>query len=37
LKTAKLELPENPTASLTGFMANMNAIASATFTVSFGR
>jgi Raf kinase inhibitor-like YbhB/YbcL family protein len=37
LKVAKLELPENPTASLTGFMTNMNAIASATFTASYGR
>jgi Raf kinase inhibitor-like YbhB/YbcL family protein len=37
LKVAKLELPENPTASLTGFIANMNAISSASFTANYGR
>ena len=37
LKVAKLELPENPTASLTGFMTNMNALGSATFTATYGR
>jgi Raf kinase inhibitor-like YbhB/YbcL family protein len=37
LKVAKLEIPDNSTASLTGFMANMNAIASASFTANYGR
>lgn len=37
LKVAKLELPENPTASLTGFMTNINALGSATLTASYGR
>ncbi|WP_324134773.1 YbhB/YbcL family Raf kinase inhibitor-like protein [Bosea sp. (in: a-proteobacteria)] len=37
LKTEKLELPPNPTASLTGFVVNMNAIASASFTATYGR
>jgi Raf kinase inhibitor-like YbhB/YbcL family protein len=37
LKIAKLELPETPTASLAGFMTNMNALGSATFTATYGR
>jgi Raf kinase inhibitor-like YbhB/YbcL family protein len=37
LKVEKLELPANPTASLTGFMVNMNAIAKTTFTGTYGR
>jgi len=37
LKVAKLELPANATASLTGFTVNGNALAKATFTGSFGR
>jgi Raf kinase inhibitor-like YbhB/YbcL family protein len=37
LKVAKLELPENPTASLTGFMTNVNALGSASLTVVYGR
>jgi Raf kinase inhibitor-like YbhB/YbcL family protein len=37
LKVGKLELPPNPTASLTGFMTNINAISSATFTATYGR
>ena len=37
LKTAKLELPPNPTASLAGFIVNMGAIASASFTATYGR
>ena len=37
LKTERLELPPNPTASLTGFIVNMNAIASASFTATYGR
>jgi Raf kinase inhibitor-like YbhB/YbcL family protein len=37
LKTEKLELPPNPTASLTGFVVNMNAIGSASFTATYGR
>jgi Raf kinase inhibitor-like YbhB/YbcL family protein len=37
LKVAKLELPENPTASLTGFMTNANALGSASLTAVYGR
>jgi Raf kinase inhibitor-like YbhB/YbcL family protein len=37
LKVEKLELPENPTASLTGFMTNMNALGSASLTSVYGR
>ena len=37
LKVEKLELPLDPTASLTGFMINQNAIAKATFTGLYGR
>jgi Raf kinase inhibitor-like YbhB/YbcL family protein len=37
LKVAKLELPANATASLTGFMVNSNMLAKATFTGMFGR
>ena len=37
LKVAKLELPENPTASLTGFMTNANALGNATLTATYGR
>jgi Raf kinase inhibitor-like YbhB/YbcL family protein len=37
LKMPKLELPENPTASLTGFITNMNALGSASLTAVYGR
>jgi Raf kinase inhibitor-like YbhB/YbcL family protein len=37
LKVPKLELPENPTASLTGFMTNMNALGSSSLTAVYGR
>ena len=37
LKVDKLELPANPTASLTGFMVNMNALGKASFTGLHGR
>lgn len=37
LKVDKLELPANPTASLTGFMVNGNAIGKAKFTATYGR
>ncbi|MBI3286154.1 MAG: YbhB/YbcL family Raf kinase inhibitor-like protein [Burkholderiales bacterium] len=37
LKTAKLDLPANATASLAGFMVNMNSIATASFTGLYGR
>jgi phosphatidylethanolamine-binding protein (PEBP) family uncharacterized protein len=37
LKVVELELPENPTASLTGFMTNMNALGSASLTAVYGR
>jgi Raf kinase inhibitor-like YbhB/YbcL family protein len=37
LKVEKLELPKNPTASLAGFMTNMNALDSAAFTATYGR
>jgi len=37
LKVDKLELPQNPTASLVGFMVNANAIAKARFTGLYGR
>jgi Raf kinase inhibitor-like YbhB/YbcL family protein len=37
LKVAKLELPANATASLTGFMVNANALAQATLTGRYGR
>ncbi len=36
LKVDKLPLPPNPTASLAGFIANANAIGSATFTATYG-
>jgi len=35
LKVDKLPLPPNPTASLAGFIANANAIGSATFTATY--
>jgi Raf kinase inhibitor-like YbhB/YbcL family protein len=37
LSVEKLAMPENPTASLTGFMTNLNALASASFTATYGR
>jgi Raf kinase inhibitor-like YbhB/YbcL family protein len=37
LKVEKLELPENPTASFTGFITNMNALGSASLTAVYGR
>ncbi|HUN92939.1 MAG TPA: YbhB/YbcL family Raf kinase inhibitor-like protein [Burkholderiaceae bacterium] len=37
LKVEKLDLPPNPTASLTGFMVNANTLAKATFTGRYGR
>ncbi len=37
LKVPHLDLPQGATASLTGFMVNMNALAKATFTGRFGR
>ncbi len=37
LKVDKLELPANPTASLTGFMVNMNSLGKASFTGRYGR
>jgi Raf kinase inhibitor-like YbhB/YbcL family protein len=37
LKVDKLELPANPTASLTGFMVNMNSLGKATFSAKYGR
>jgi Raf kinase inhibitor-like YbhB/YbcL family protein len=37
LKIEKLELPANATASLTGFMVNMNSLAKASFTALYGR
>ncbi len=37
LKVDKLELPDNPTASLTGFMVNGNTIGKAKFTATYGR
>lgn len=37
LKTEKLDLPANATASLAGFMVNMNSIAKASFTGMYGR
>jgi Raf kinase inhibitor-like YbhB/YbcL family protein len=37
LKVEKLELPTNATASLAGFMINMNALAKASFTAQYGR
>lgn len=37
LKTEKLELPANATASLGGFMINMNAIGKAMLTGKYGR
>ena len=37
LKVPHLDLPAGATASLTGFMVNMNALAKATFTGRFGR
>jgi phosphatidylethanolamine-binding protein (PEBP) family uncharacterized protein len=33
----KLNLPDNATASLSGFMINMNAIGKASFTALYGR
>ncbi|MBB4196915.1 kinase inhibitor [Rhodoblastus sphagnicola] len=37
LKVAKLDLPPNATASLTGFLVNANALAKATLTGVYGR
>ena len=37
LKVEKLELPANPTASLTGFMVNANSLGKASFTARYGR
>ena len=37
LKTEKLDLPANATASLTGFMVNANALGKASFTSRYGR
>jgi Raf kinase inhibitor-like YbhB/YbcL family protein len=37
LKVDKLELPSNATASLTGFMVNMNALGKARFSGRYGR
>jgi len=37
LKTAKLDLPPNATASLTGFVVNANALAKATLTGTYSR
>jgi Raf kinase inhibitor-like YbhB/YbcL family protein len=37
LKVAKLDLPPNATASLTGFLVNANALAKATLTGTYGR
>jgi Raf kinase inhibitor-like YbhB/YbcL family protein len=37
LKTEKLELPANSTASFAGFMVNMNSLAKASFTALYGR
>jgi Raf kinase inhibitor-like YbhB/YbcL family protein len=37
LKVDKLPVPEQPTASLAGFMVNANAIGKATFTSTYGR
>lgn len=37
LKVEKLDLPPNATASLTGFMVNMNTLGKATFTGVYGR
>jgi Raf kinase inhibitor-like YbhB/YbcL family protein len=37
LKTEKLELPANATASLSGFMVNTHAIGKASFTSLYGR
>ena len=37
LKVAKLDLPPNATASLTGFMVNQNAIGKASITRTYGR
>ncbi len=37
LKVAKLELPANATASLTGFMVNGNALGKASIEVRYGR
>jgi Raf kinase inhibitor-like YbhB/YbcL family protein len=37
LKVEKLELPPNPTASLTGFMVNMNSLGKAQFSARYGR
>ena len=37
LKVDKLELPQNATASLAGFMINMNSLGKATFSGVYGR
>ncbi len=37
LQVEKLDLPENATAALAGFMINANALATATFTAYYGR
>lgn len=37
LKTDKLEVPKDATASLVGFMVNGNAIGKATLTGTYGR
>jgi Raf kinase inhibitor-like YbhB/YbcL family protein len=37
LKVEKLELPANPTASLAGFMVNMNSLGKASFSARYGR
>ncbi len=37
LKVDKLELPPNATASLTGFMVNMNSLGKASFSSRYGR
>ncbi|HZX32826.1 MAG TPA: YbhB/YbcL family Raf kinase inhibitor-like protein [Rhodocyclaceae bacterium] len=37
LKTERLDLPDNATAALAGFMINANSLGKATFTVRYGR
>jgi phosphatidylethanolamine-binding protein (PEBP) family uncharacterized protein len=37
LKTDKLDLPENATAALAGFMIHANEIGQASFTARYGR
>ena len=37
LKTDKLEIPADATASLAGFMMNANALGKASFSATYGR